>query len=178
MIKKAVNNVVLVAIMFSFFACSPQWQAERLAKYCANCPQTSNTIIETIYRDSTVYLPPDSSFSIVVVKCDSGKPVLNYQETIKGNKIKQQINTQNISKGLQIKVSSNIKPDSFKVKNKETIKQEKTVINATVPCPPCVLSKWNKFLIRSGYAFYALLTIFCLLKVAKIYFKINSGMFV
>lgn len=168
-------SIVMLAALLALCSCSPKWQAQRLAKYCAQCPQSSHTITETVYRDSTIYLPADSSLSVVVINCDSGKPVIAAQSVTPGKKIHSGVRSQNTLHGLQITLESKTSFDSVKVAMKETKTEKQTVINATVPCPPCTLSSWNRFMVRSGYAFYGLLTMLLAYIVGRLYLKFNTG---
>ena len=177
----------LIAIIFIFILTSCMTDS-KLARICATCPVTTNTI--TIIKDSihvketiiydTLYQSVDGPTVVIPGPCDKfcdqyGKLKSFHQEK-KVNGIKETINTNTVTNQLEFDCNE----DSLRIVNeKKTIEIQEyknKITEITKQKPPVttnILTGWQKFMIHSSYIFWLLLLAVAGFKAFKFYKKIK-----
>jgi len=109
------RNIFIVLSFFSLLflaeSCSLQ---RRLDKYCPLCPSKDSTIIETVYKDSNIYIPGETVTIIDSVYCDSlgnvyskrlyqkDGEIIELKTQLKDNKYSVSAKTDTIVKTIQL----------------------------------------------------------------------------
>jgi hypothetical protein len=103
---------VFCAFLFlTLQSCSLQ---RRLDKYCPLCPVKDSTIIETVYKDTNIYIPGETVTIVDSVYCDSlgnvyalrlsekDGDIVNLKTQLKNNKYTATASTDTIVKTIQL----------------------------------------------------------------------------